>query len=74
MPDQAGSAGSGGSFPASGGEVAALIRKYNWTSTGLGPLAAWPQSLKTVTDTLLRSPVPIVLLWGADGIMIYNDA
>jgi PAS domain S-box-containing protein len=23
---------------------------------------------------LLRSPVPIVLLWGKDGIMIYNDA
>ena len=40
----------------------------------LGPLAAWPQNLKTVTDTLLRSPVPIVLLWGDNGIMIYNDA
>jgi PAS domain S-box-containing protein len=35
---------------------------------------AWPQSLKTVTDTLLRSPVPMVLLWGEDGVMIYNDA
>ncbi|MDR3468573.1 MAG: PAS domain S-box protein [Xanthobacteraceae bacterium] len=23
---------------------------------------------------MLRSPVPIVLLWGADGVMIYNDA
>jgi PAS domain S-box-containing protein len=42
--------------------------------TSLGPLATWPQSLKTVTETLLRSPVPIVLLWGEDGIMIYNDA
>src|SRR6202041_1201295 len=40
----------------------------------LGRLAAWPQSLKTVTDTLLQSPVPIVLLWGEDGVMIYNDA
>ncbi len=74
MPDQAGSAGSGGSFPAGGGEVADLIRKFDWTSTGLGPLSAWPQSLITVTETLLGSPVPIVLLWGPDGIMIYNDA
>ena len=74
MPDQAGSAGSDGSFPAGGGELAALIRTYDWTSTGLGPLQAWPQSLKTVTETLLRSPVPIVLLWGEAGIMIYNDA
>ena len=74
VPDQGGSAGSGGSFPADGGELAALIRQFDWTRTGLGPLSAWPQSLKTVTDTLLRSPVPIVLLWGPDGIMIYNDA
>ena len=74
MPDQGGSAGSGGSFPADGGELAALIRQFDWASTGLGPLSAWPQSLKTVTETLLRSPVPIVLLWGPDGIMIYNDA
>ena len=74
MPDQAGFAGSGGSFPAGGGEVADLIRKFDWTSTGLGPLSAWPQSLITVTETLLGSPVPIVLLWGPDGIMIYNDA
>jgi PAS domain S-box-containing protein len=74
VPDQAGSAGSGGSFPAGGGELAALIRTYDWTSTGLGPLQAWPQSLKTVAETLLRSPVPIVLLWGEAGIMIYNDA
>jgi PAS domain S-box-containing protein len=74
VPDQGGSTASGGSFPAAGGEVAALIRRFDWTSTGLGPLSAWPQSLKTVTEILLRSPVPIVLLWGADGIMIYNDA
>jgi PAS domain S-box-containing protein len=74
VPDQGGSAGSGGSFPADGGELATLIRQFDWTSTGLGPLSAWPQSLKTVTETLLRSPVPIVLLWGPDGIMIYNDA
>jgi len=74
VPDQAGSAGSGGSFPAGGGEVADLIRKFDWTSTGLGPLSAWPQSLITVTETLLGSPVPIALLWGPDGIMIYNDA
>ena len=68
------SARSGGSFPTGGGELGALIRHFDWAKTSLGPLATWPQSLKTVTDTLLRSPVPIALLWGEDGIMIYNDA
>jgi PAS domain S-box-containing protein len=74
VPDEGISAGSGGSFPSGGGELGALIRQFDWTKTSLGPLSAWPQSLKTITDTLLRSPVPIVLLWGEDGVMIYNDA
>lgn len=74
MPDEGKSAGPGGSFPSGGGEVGALIRQFDWAKTSLGPLAAWPQSLKTVTDLLLRSSVPLVLLWGEDGVMIYNDA
>lgn len=61
-------------FLAGGGELGRLIREYDWERTPLGPLASWPQSLKTATAILLRSPVPIVLLWGPDGIMIYNDA
>ena len=31
-------------------------------------------SLKSAIALILRSPVPIVTLWGEDGIMIYNDA
>ncbi|MGZ3275846.1 MAG: sensor histidine kinase [Caulobacteraceae bacterium] len=61
-------------FPYAGGELGGLIRDFDWSTTSLGPIGAWPQSLKTVTSTLLLSPVPIVLLWGEDGVMIYNDA
>ncbi|MGY3228803.1 signal transduction histidine kinase/CheY-like chemotaxis protein [Luteibacter sp. HA06] len=57
-----------------GGETGALIRAFDWTLTPLGPLQTWPQSLRTITSMLLLSPVPIVLLWGPLGIMIYNDA
>nr|WP_293868368.1 PAS domain-containing sensor histidine kinase [uncultured Alsobacter sp.] len=46
---------------------------FDWNETSLGPIAGWPQSLKTTVGLLLRSPIPIVLLWGADGVMIYND-
>jgi PAS domain S-box-containing protein len=53
--------------------MARLIRSFDWSATALGPLAHWPQSLRTITGFLLRSPVPIVLLWGPDGILIYND-
>ena len=53
--------------------MAALIAAYDWSPT-LGPAAGWPQSLKAIVSFLIHSPVPIVLLWGPDGIMIYNDA
>jgi two-component sensor histidine kinase len=65
---------TGNSFPFGGGEMGALIRRRDWSDTGLGPISGWPQSLKTTVGILLRSPIPIVLLWGLDGIMIYNDA
>lgn len=57
-----------------GGETGVLVRSYDWTSTPLGPIETWPQSLITTVRTVLLSPAPIVLLWGEDGVMIYNDA
>ncbi|WP_300973606.1 PAS domain S-box protein [Sphingomonas sp. LHG3406-1] len=56
-----------------GGECGALIKSRDW-SDSLGPVESWSQSLKAATGLLLRSPVPIVMLWGEDGIMLYNDA
>ncbi|MES2338745.1 MAG: PAS domain-containing protein [Pseudomonadota bacterium] len=61
-------------FLASGGNTADLIAGFDWGATSLGPIAGWPTSLKTIVGFIVRSPVPLVLLWGADGIMIYNDA
>ena len=62
------------SFAAGGGKMGALLREYDWSKTALGPLETWPQSLRTTVGLILHSVVPIVLLWGEDGIMIYNDA
>jgi signal transduction histidine kinase len=55
-------------------EMAQRIRAYNWQTTGLNTIDTWPQSLVTAVNIMLQSPVPIVMLWGKDGIMIYNDA
>ena len=57
-----------------GGELGKLISAHDWASTPLGPIEDWSQSLKTAVGILVHSPVPIVMLWGPDGIMIYNDA
>lgn len=54
--------------------MGARIAAFDWSRTSLGPIDGWPQSLKTATNLLLLSPVPIVLLWNEDGVMIYNDA
>jgi PAS domain S-box-containing protein len=56
------------------GELASLIRSFNWEKTSLGPPSRWPVALKVTATTILQSPVPIVTLWGEDGVMIYNDA
>jgi PAS domain S-box-containing protein len=61
-------------FPEPTGELAALIRAFDWCKTPLGPLEDWSSSLKAITGFLLRSPVAMVMLWGEDGVMIYNDA
>ena len=54
-------------------EMGRLIRARDW-SDSLGPIEGWPTSLGTTVGLMLRSPVPLVLLWGSDGIMLYNDA
>ncbi|RKH43023.1 ATP-binding protein, partial [Corallococcus llansteffanensis] len=56
-----------------GGEMGALMRAHDWSGNSLGPLAAWPQSLRTSVSTMLRSPYPIILFWGPELRMLYND-
>ena len=60
-------------FPAGGGEMGRLIREFDWTKTELGPIEAWTPALRTATNIVLHSPLPLVMLWGRSGIMIYND-
>ena len=50
------------------------LPRYDWASTSLGPIAQWPPSLRTAVGLVVHSAVPLVMLWGEDGFMIYNDA
>ena len=61
-------------WPQGGGETGRLVRDKDWGATPLGPLDGWSQSLRSAVEIVLHSPVPIVMLWGPDGVMIYNDA
>jgi signal transduction histidine kinase/DNA-binding NarL/FixJ family response regulator len=57
-----------------GGEMGALIRSRDWSRTPLGPLEGWQQSLRTAVGMLLASRAQIILFWGPDFIVLYNDA
>ncbi|WP_421862795.1 PAS domain S-box protein, partial [Parvibaculum sp.] len=61
------------SFLPESGATSALIAAFDWSTTSLGPIESWPQSLKSTLSVALRSPVPIAILWGPDGVMLYND-
>lgn len=56
------------------GEMAERIRSFDWSRTDLGPIEQWSKSLSAAVQFLLASPVPLVMLWGRPGYMIYNDA
>ncbi|MBK5355707.1 PAS domain-containing protein [Pseudomonas sp. TH41] len=56
------------------GEMAGRIRAFDWSTTELGPIDTWPRSLSAAVQLMLASPLPMVMLWGRPGYMIYNDA
>jgi signal transduction histidine kinase/DNA-binding response OmpR family regulator len=60
-------------FLAGGGEMAALIRAKDWSTTPLGPIRQWPQSLRTTVSLCLASNFPINIIWGPEHTQIYND-
>ena len=55
-------------------EMRGRIDAFDWARTPLGPMARWPQSLKTAVDICLTSRSPILLWWGPELIELYNDA
>src|SRR5258706_2910165 len=57
-----------------GGEMGALIRARDWSRMPLGPLEGWQQSLRTAVGMLVASRAQIILFWGPDFIVLYNDA
>ena len=62
------------SFLQGGGEMGARMRDLDWSATALGEPSAWPQSLRSTVSMLLPSKAQIVLFWGPEFTVLYNDA
>ena len=61
-------------FLAGGGEMGGRMREMDWSRTALGPPHLWPQSLRSTVSMLLPSKAQIVLFWGPEFNVLYNDA
>jgi PAS domain S-box-containing protein len=62
------------SFLQGGGQMGALIRAHDWTSTDLGPPILWPQSLRLTVQLMLNTGHPMYVWWGPHLTCLYNDA
>jgi len=57
-----------------GGEMGERMRAFDWSTTALGPLEQWPQSLRICVRIMLGSGYPMAIGWGPDYTLLYNDA
>ncbi len=57
-----------------GGEMGALMRSHDWSTSSLGHPASWARPLRTVVRVMLNSGHPMYVFWGADRACLYNDA
>jgi signal transduction histidine kinase len=66
--------GASRDFLASGGEMGERVRTLDWSKTPLGPVEEWPQSLRSPVSMMLPSKAQIILFWGPELVVLYNDA
>jgi PAS domain S-box-containing protein len=56
------------------GEMRALMRSIDWSTTRLGPVITWPPMLQMMVRALLATRFPMSIFWGENYIELYNDA
>lgn len=47
---------------------------FDWSASALGAPALWPPSLRLCMDLMFNTPLAMVLMWGPQQIMVFNDA
>ena len=56
-----------------GGQIGALMRAWDWSTSPLGPPESWPQPLRTAVELMLGARQPVYVAWGEDLVSLYND-
>jgi hypothetical protein len=52
----------------------AWARSIDWAATALGPMSSWSSQLRSIANLVMQDPRPAIVFYGADLIMIYNEA
>ncbi|MCD2516408.1 response regulator [Massilia sp. G4R7] len=47
---------------------------YDWSASVLGDPSGWPAPLRVAADLLLNSPLPGLLVWGRETVLVFNEA
>ncbi|WP_323096318.1 ATP-binding protein [Intrasporangium sp. YIM S08009] len=55
-------------------DLGRLFATVDWAATGLGPVDTWPAELVSVVNAALWQRFPILVCWGPELLMLYNDA
>lgn len=55
------------------GYIINQIMSIDWNKSPLGAMENWSESLKTTIHTCLNSPFPMLICWGPEMIMLYNE-
>ena len=56
------------------GEMPGRFRDTDWASTPLGAMETWPELLRVSVGLCLNSRFPLILWWGPELTMLYNDS
>src|ERR1044072_8089830 len=54
-------------------EMASRMRAFDWSKGELGPPEKWPHNLRFAVSLCLTSRFPILLWWGPNLNILYND-
>jgi PAS domain S-box-containing protein len=55
-------------------ETTRLLASADWAATPLGQCGQWPVGLQVLVDTILESKTPMLVAWGPELTIIYNEA
>lgn len=56
------------------GKLDGLAGSTDWSCTALGDAAGWTPALRLTLDIVFNSPCPMLLCWGRERVVLFNEA